>query len=703
MNRYRRQIEVAVAGVRFGGASCWYWFGRPVPILPRTTSPDMARRTLLYSLQNHLYAQLYCRGLLERPRGPAPAPWPVSAELEPLDARMAAANAGHGCWQSGWLGEGTVGEEMLVARDGLHLRVDQRDCMSADIQPGAIVKLWMGKDLPAASPGFFMILGDAEVQGPLLRVYWNVTADGAVPLVRAVTTTFNRARLPFQLKLLNNPRQYGRCDAAVLYAGRGQYSAVREMLPELYHEVAGHLREPVPAFTKPLAPGVGLAEDPAGQNASFGQHRCGQLALALTQAHEAGLSSTDERTRFVMDRLVQAGINPDAPYLDPGSSDIYQPLETQRGAPASPAAQSFLDTAVGIGLRLGREAIWHGERCNWVGPLPQGREIRHGSLGPDFYAGTAGIAWFLTELGAVTGEATARRTALGAIDHALTQAEAGALKPGGLYTGVLGVVLAGVRTGQLLGAEGPLIRARQLLHRWLQTDMKGEGFDLLDGHAGIVLALLTLHRYLADDGALLEVAAACGRRLLPLPDRLSYGLAHGAAGVGLALLELSAACGEPEFGRAADQAFARERRRQPPAFPPVWCRGAAGVALSRLRAYQLTGDPRYLAEVRRALAETRQLVEDALRNQHTDFSLCHGLTGCAEVLRACTGLPGVATAEADQVARMGASRCGAGRNPWPCGLGYNETPGLLTGLAGIGLFYLRLCRPDVPSVLLLSP
>jgi lantibiotic modifying enzyme len=42
-------------------------------------------------------------------------------------------------------------------------------------------------------------------------------------------------------------------------------------------------------------------------------------------------------------------------------------------------------------------------------------------------------------------------------------------------------------------------------------------------------------------------------------------------------------------------------------------------------------------------------------------------------------------------------------NPWPCGTFEGETTSLFLGLAGIGLFYLRLDDPAVDSVLLVEP
>jgi hypothetical protein len=38
--------------------------------------------------------------------------------------------------------------------------------------------------------------------------------------------------------------------------------------------------------------------------------------------------------------------------------------------------------------------------------------------------------------------------------------------------------------------------------------------------------------------------------------------------------------------------------------------------------------------------------------------------------------------------------------PWPCGIpGAGEAPGLMLGTAGIGYFYLRLAKPEIPTAL----
>jgi hypothetical protein len=42
-------------------------------------------------------------------------------------------------------------------------------------------------------------------------------------------------------------------------------------------------------------------------------------------------------------------------------------------------------------------------------------------------------------------------------------------------------------------------------------------------------------------------------------------------------------------------------------------------------------------------------------------------------------------------------------SPWPSGAHGGATPCLFLGLAGIGRFYLRLAKPELPSLLVVRP
>jgi len=199
------------------------------------------------------------------------------------------------------------------------------------------------------------------------------------------------------------------------------------------------------------------------------------------------------------------------------------------------------------------------------------------------------------------------------------------------------------------------------------------------------------------------------------------GVSHGAAGIGWALLELAAISGEARFRKTAMEAMAYERslfspeaRNWPdlrrlddsdqvqtgsaPRFLAAWCHGAAGIGLVRLRALRHVSDPEIRTEINAAVSAT--LAEGSRWND----SLCHGDLGNVELLleaHRTLGYP-----ERNQldsvVARILASIDQLG---WRCANGLNvESPGLMTGLAGIGYGLLRLAEPDqVPSVLTLEP
>jgi hypothetical protein len=121
--------------------------------------------------------------------------------------------------------------------------------------------------------------------------------------------------VPFRLKVADHPFRLVRCDAAVLYLQGGTFRAVRSALHEVATALTAHLRPQIPAFTLPMTPGVGLAEDDRGQ--SFGLRRCALLADAIVRAHEGGLTRIEARVEAVTARFAEDGVLIDTPYLEP--------------------------------------------------------------------------------------------------------------------------------------------------------------------------------------------------------------------------------------------------------------------------------------------------------------------------------------------------------------------------------------------------
>ena len=115
-----------------------------------------------------------------------------------------------------------------------------------------------------------------------------------------------------------------------------------------------------------------------------------------------------------------------------------------------------LEVAVEIGTPLAREAIWHGDRCTWLGAEMLGPGVTsYGTLRPDVYSGTAGVGLFLAALWQAARIEEVRLAAVGAIRQALAGVhglrETNLL---GLYTGALGVCWAAVRAAISLEESG---------------------------------------------------------------------------------------------------------------------------------------------------------------------------------------------------------------------------------------------------------
>ena len=129
-----------------------------------------------------------------------------------------------------------------------------------------------------------------------------------------------------------------------------------------------------------------------------------------------------------------------------------------------------------------------------------------------------------------------------------------------------------------------------------------------------------------------------------------------------------------------------------------WCNGAPGIALSRMRAAELVGRAALRRDADIALAACERYVDELIASVPDDFSLCHGAAGAADVL--LHGVRGQKDLAAQLAARGLELYAGSQTLGFPCGTPVGETPALLLGLSGIGMFYLRLVDPGVPSPLL---
>src|SRR5579884_476283 len=332
MNEYYKQVEEAIKATIILSPSTYSWFGtssRPLsPKVKRALPRQTVRSYLLLTLQQQLYNDFYCPGSA-RPGDQRSAAKPVTGRTPFIEA-LSAANAGCGYWDEGWQVHSMENGRLVVQKELLALWVQQEHCCLLEdrqISPSLQLSLRFPKDFYSISPGFYMALSNRPLTGAsqgLVRFYWNLVSEGAVPLMHIATTLLNQANLPFNLKVLNDPEQFTRCDAAVLYILKSDYAAVASLLPTIYASVETHLKHPIPAFTKRLGPGLGLAEDPgSGQKGSFGDHRCRLLAEGMICAYEQGKKSLAERLQVIEHCFAEAGVALEQPFLNPGSRDIY--------------------------------------------------------------------------------------------------------------------------------------------------------------------------------------------------------------------------------------------------------------------------------------------------------------------------------------------------------------------------------------------
>ena len=418
---------------------------------------------------------------------------------------------------------------------------------------------------------------------------------------------------------------------------------------------------------------------------------------------------------------------------------LERPSYPFRERPHQASSEELLNAAREVGKRLldvafesPLEALWlsveHGEPEGW----------RIGLSGPDFYLGLPGISFFLGHLGAVTGDGRyidAAQRALVAQSHQLAH-DPNRVTGIGAWNGWGGLIYTATHLAALWHDPALLDSAEGYLERAAEVAESDELLDVIAGSAGLILALLALapHRPSTLLGRTLH---ACGERLLakavapsvgglgwvmPLAgDRPLAGFSHGAAGIALALLRLTAATGDPRYRRAALEGIAYERalfdaeeRNWPDLraddtaveqddgverFLCAWCHGAPGIGLARLAGLELLDDARVREELAVAVATT---LEQGFGLNHC---LCHGDLGNLDFL-----LEASLTLE-DPVLRQRVGRLAGGivdgiaAHGRLYGMpGSVETPGLMTGLSGIGYGLLRLADPErIPSLLVLEP
>ena len=257
-----------------------------------------------------LYARCYTRSVLR-----------TFEAGEPGD--LARANTTREAIDYGWRAEQAVAEGYLLARKaGAARRFRPGQYLTlrgpgAKVENGEPVRILVSPGAADIQDGFYHALGetvsDYDEFEDLVRFYWNISAAGAAPLMESLTREFNRFGVPFRFKCGQVPEVYERRDAGVFYVHRRYYPIAVQLVERLHAGAASWVRDGVPLFTRPLARGLGLAEDPGE---SFGKNRCAILSecMAATRGQTPEDRLSDLRRRFAA-----RGLSLDAPWLNSGA------------------------------------------------------------------------------------------------------------------------------------------------------------------------------------------------------------------------------------------------------------------------------------------------------------------------------------------------------------------------------------------------
>ena len=430
--------------------------------------------------------------------------------------------------------------------------------------------------------------------------------------------------------------------------------------------------------------------------------------------------------------FIRAALGSSAKKPEPSLGQQRRQLSHQDEAAAP---EKLLLVATAIGDELTTSSLAAGDEVTWLGvTLGANDNWDVASLGLDLYDGLPGVTLFLAYLGAVTQQKRFIRLAEKTATTWRRQIEnhLDSLSAIGGFSGRGGLIYALTHLGVLWQRPALLVEAEVLAQSLPDLIPKDEYLDIIGGAAGCIGALLTLYRQAPSDNVL-KVAIQCGDYLLDqalpqrngvgwrgtaLDEKCLSGFSHGAAGIAWALLELSAVSGEERFRQTALAAIEYERTlfvpemgnwldlreytrsaSGEPSFMLAWCHGAPGIGLARLQTLSLLDDAQIRAEIETAVHTT---LANGFGNNH---SLCHGDLGNLELLLQASQRLKESDILIDVYRLAGQILSQGEQNGWLCGTPLRvESPGLMTGLAGIGYGLLRLAAPtQVPAVLTMAP
>lgn len=419
------------------------------------------------------------------------------------------------------------------------------------------------------------------------------------------------------------------------------------------------------------------------------------LPTASVDAVRAKIARMDEVDCRNQEWIVAAALaarEAGSPLVRPRSELVPAPLPA-----VVPEPSRLLAAACGIADEIAARAVRSGGRANWLGleRLPGG----HWSvlpMGAGLGQGYTGVALFLAQAGLLAGADRYTALAHEAVQPLPTLLKMLAADPElcaavgpGAYDGIGGILYGLIRLSALLDADlaDSLPDALTALEHSVAA-CPDRGFA--DGAAGALAAAVAAHEATGAHRAL-ELADALADALTDADAESggTAGFADGAAGIGWALWRHA---DHRTDGRRREAAAGLLRSAAAATgtadHDPSWTTGLPGIAAAAVHL------PRY---------EDGLATRLSVRGDGPDLSAGHGAFGALEALSVLAGR-GDATAATALTRTSGRLLAAIEGQQHRCATPDQvPSPGMLTGLAGIGYGLLRLCSPDrVPSALLLE-
>jgi HopA1 effector protein family len=296
-----------------------YWYGARIAGTREWAEANADQRSS--RLRDVLYRAYYTAGRVARLAAYQPG---APGDVVSFERSLEQANPLHDRWEKGWRITAVQDEFVVVSRGPIEFRAS-RDCVRASaMRSGISATVLVPSGRFAWSPGFYLVTGTRvlESDDALVRAYWNVSAEGAARFLTSGVTLLEDAGIPFQLKVATQRAGYDRADSGLVYLRRADWARAIIALRGLERTARPFTRLGTVAFAKPVAPGVGVAEDP-GNGESFGQQRCRLLAEALLDALEVQMR---RRCEAVLGGLTARGVDVNAPHLQRPSRQVYDCL-----------------------------------------------------------------------------------------------------------------------------------------------------------------------------------------------------------------------------------------------------------------------------------------------------------------------------------------------------------------------------------------